>query len=92
MEENKILNEEELSQIAGGDSKEDEERKRKELEMRGHLSFDAAGNYVFMDKHGTTGVFTPAQWDSLRKEWAYTGDPDWWMRTLDVGELQGKLG
>ena len=90
MEENKILSEEELSQIAGGDRKEEEER-RKEIEMRGHLSIDAAGNYVFMDKHGTTGVFTPAQWDSLRQEWAYTGDPDWWMRTLDVGELQGKL-
>ena len=59
MEEKKILNEEELSRIAGGDQKEDEERRRKEIEMRGHLSIDAAGNYVFMDKHGTTGVFTP---------------------------------
>ena len=89
MSKEKYLNEKELEKVAGGISKE-EERKR-EIEMRGNLTLDAYGNYVFTDKHGGQGVFTPAQWNSLKQDWLYTGDPEWWMRTLDVGELKAKL-
>ena len=89
MEERKKLNEEELSQITGGDSKEEE--KKKELAMRGSLYIDGNGNYVFTDKHNGIGVFTPDQWNTLKHEWDYTGDPEWWMRTLDVNELKDKL-
>ena len=89
MEERKVLNEEELNQLAGGDSKEEE--RKKEIALRGSLYIDGNGNYVFTDKHNGTAVFTPDQWNGLKQEWAYTGDPEWWMRTLDVGELKNKL-
>lgn len=89
MGEKKKLNEEDLSHVTGGMT---EEEWKKELAMRGSLYIDANGNYVFTDKHQGTAVFTPDQWNTLKSEWNYTKDPEWWMRTLDVGELQAKLG
>lgn len=90
MEEKKVLNDAELEKVAGGESKE--EQWKREVAMRGSLSVDpVTGNYTFTDKHGNKGVFSADQWNTLSQEWAYTGDPQWWMRTLDVSELQAKL-
>ena len=83
------LNEKDLERVTGGMT--DEERK-KEIAMRGNLSFDpVTATYTFTDKHGNIGTFTAQQWETMSHEWDYTGDPQWWMRTLDVGELQAKL-
>lgn len=89
----KKLTEQELEQISGGWSEEDErrERERKEQAMRGYLTIDAMGNRTFTDKSGNVGTFTAQEWNALAQNWAYTGNPEWWMRTLDVNELKGML-
>jgi bacteriocin-like protein len=89
----KKLSEQELEQINGGWSEEEErrERERKEQAMRGSLSIDAMGNRIFTDKSGNVGTFTAQEWNTLAQNWAYTGNPEWWMRTLDVNELKGML-
>ncbi len=93
MDNDKRLSEQELEQISGGDYEEDKkrEKERQEQAMRGSLTKDAFGNYVFTDKSGNTGTFTPDEWNRLLQIWAYTGNPEWWMRTLDVNELRAKL-
>ena len=90
----KKISEQELEKVSGGetwDEKKKREHEQQEQAMRGSLTVDAMGNRIFTDKHGNTGTFTAQQWNQLAQTWAYTGNPEWWMRTLDVGELQAKL-
>lgn len=92
MDENKILNEAELSDVAGGKSdeeKREEERRRKERTLHGFISKDMLGNVTFTDKTGVVGSFTADEWNKLRKNWDYTGNPEYWMETINVSELKG---
>lgn len=92
MSDIKKIDEEKLEQVSGGMS--DEERKQREeneRKLHGRIVRDALGNVTFTDKTGVTGSFTAAQWGQLSNNWAYTGNPDYYMETINVGELQGLL-
>ena len=86
------LNDAELEQISGGYD-EDEERRRRERErsLHGRIVKDAFGNVTFTDKTGVTGTFTADQWNKLRTQWDYTGNPEYFMETINVSELNGVL-
>ncbi len=92
IENEKKIQDEELNGISGGESDE-ERRKREENErkLHGHISKDMFGNVTFTDKTGVTGNFTADEWAKLRKNWDYTGAPEYWMETINVSELQQKL-
>ena len=81
-----------LDQVSGGMS-DDEKKAREEAEkkLHGHIVKDALGNVTFTDKTGVTGTFSAADWAKLSTNWAYTGNPEYFMKTINVGELQGVL-
>lgn len=89
---NQKLNEEMLDQVSGG-ADDDEKKRREEAEkkLHGHIVKDALGNVTFTDKTGVTGSFTAAEWAKLSGNWAYTGNPEYFMETINVGELRGVL-
>ena len=89
MDNEKRLNEAELDMISGGES--DEERRRKEREQHGTIVKDGFGNVTFTDKTGCVGTFTADEWSKLRTQWAYTGNPEYFMETINVNELKGVL-
>ncbi|MCR5687523.1 MAG: hypothetical protein K6G58_05840 [Lachnospiraceae bacterium] len=92
MDNEKILQNDDLEKVSGGMS--DEERKKKEeaeRKLHGHISKDMFGNVTFQDKTGAVGSFSAADWATLRKNWDYTGNPEYFMETINVGELQGVL-
>ena len=95
MIENKdMLNNDELEQVSGGDGRlEDEEARRREAErkLHGKIVKDAFGNVTFTDKTGVTGTFSAADWGKLMTNWSYTGAPEYFMETINVGELNGVL-
>lgn len=90
MDNGKKLNEAELDQISGGYD-EEEERRKKERALHGRIVKDAFGNVTFTDKTGVTGTFTADQWNKLRTQWDYTGNPEYFMETINVNELNGVL-
>ncbi len=94
----KIIANEDLEKVSGGHHHhhhhEEEERKRREeaeRSLHGTIVKDAAGNVTFTDKTGTVGTFSAADWSKLSSNWAYTGNPEYFMETINVGELQGVL-
>ncbi|MBR4719741.1 MAG: hypothetical protein IKP31_05805 [Lachnospiraceae bacterium] len=89
-ENEKKLNDAELNEISGGWN-EEEEKKKKERSLHGRIVRDMFGNVTFTDKTGVTGTFTADEWNKLRSQWAYTGNPEYFMETINVGELQGVL-
>ncbi len=93
MENDKIIKDSELENISGGESdearKEREEREKKERALHGFISKDMFGNVTFTDKTGAVGTFTADEWNGLRKNWDYTGNPEYFMETINVGELKG---
>ncbi len=91
MDNEKIINEAELEEVSGGHHHhhdDDEERRRKEREQHGTIVKDAFGNVTFTDKTGVVGTFTADEWAKLRKNWEYTGAPEYWMETINVAELK----
>ena len=87
-----MLTESELDAISGGQSdeeKREEEKRRKERSLHGFISKDMLGNVTFTDKTGAVGSFTADEWNKLRKNWDYTGNPEYWMETINVNELKG---
>lgn len=88
--DDKILNNEALEGVTGGKS---EEQKKKEAEaerkLHGFISKDPLGNVSFTDKTGVTGSFTADEWNKLKTRWAYTGNPEYFMETINVAELKG---
>lgn len=86
----KKLNEAELDKISGGWDEEEEKRK-KERSLHGTIVRDMLGNVTFTDKTGVTGTFTADEWTKLRGQWSYTGNPEYFMETIDVSELKGVL-
>ena len=91
IENGKKLNEEELAAVNGGYDEEEEKRK-KEASLHGKIARDMFGNVTFTDKTGQIGTFTADQWNTLRKNWDYTGNPEYYMETINVNELKGVLG
>ncbi len=92
MDNEKIINEAELEKISGGETDE-ERRAREEAErkLHGKIAKDMFGNVTFTDKTGCVGTFTADEWAKLRTNWDYTGAPEYWMETINVGELKQKL-
>lgn len=93
MEKDRKLSENELEQVSGGWSEEDERKLREEKErsLHGKIVRDMFGNVTFTDKTGVTGTYTADQWNKLRSQWAYTGNPEYYMETINVSELNGVL-
>ena len=90
---NNRIKEEELEKISGGMT--DEEKKQKEeaeKKLHGKIVKDALGNVTFTDKTGVTGTFTAAEWMKLSTNWTYTGNPEYFMETVNYGELRAVLG
>ena len=72
MDNDKIINETELEEVAGGKSereKEREEREKNERSLHGCIIKDPFGNVTFTDKTGCVGQFTADEWGKLRKNW-----------------------
>ncbi len=91
MDNEKIINENELEEIAGGKSEhelEREEKEKNERKLHGFIAKDAMGNVTFTDKTGCVGSFTADEWNKLRKNWEYTGNPEYFMETINVAELK----
>ena len=89
-----MLKDDDLEQISGGDGRlEDEVARRREEDKKRHgkIVKDAFGNVTFTDKTGVTGSFSAADWAKLSTNWAYTGAPEYFMETINVGELNGVL-
>ena len=92
MADNTKLQEETLEQVSGGMSDEEwKQREENERKLHGHIVKDALGNVTFTDKTGVTGTFSAADWKKLSANWDYTGNPEYFMETINVGELQGVL-
>ena len=93
MEKDRKLSENELEQVSGGWSEEDERKLREEKErsLHGKIVRDMFGNVTFTDKTGVTGTYTADQWNKLRSKWAYSGNPEYYMETINVSELNGVL-
>ena len=91
MSDIKGIREDELENIVGGKSEEEKRREEEEKKLHGKIVRDPLGNVTFTDKTGVTGTFTAAEWSKLSTNWAYTGNPDYFMETINVGELRGVL-
>ena len=91
MDNEKILNDAELNDVNGGKSErelEKEEKEKNEKKLHGFIAKDALGNVTFTDKTGAVGTFTADEWNGLKKTWDYTGNPEYFMETINVGELK----
>ena len=53
---------------------------------------DAAGNILYTDSNGSTGTFTQAEWDRLLANWAYTGNPTYYIRQVPLADLNQMAG
>ena len=53
---------------------------------------DASGNIIFTDKNGTTGTFTQDEWNRLLGNWAYTGNPEYYIKQVPIGDLNTMIG
>ncbi len=92
MDNEKIINNSDLEEVSGGHHHhhhdDDEEERRKERSLHGFIQKDMLGNVTFTDKTGVTGTFTADEWNNLRKNWDYTGNPEYYMETINVNELK----
>ncbi|MCR5475343.1 MAG: hypothetical protein K6F28_09100 [Lachnospiraceae bacterium] len=91
MADNKKINDEILEEVSGGKSEEQKAREEAEKKLHGRIVKDMFGNVTFTDKTGVTGSFTAADWAKLSANWAYTGNPEYFMETINVNELNGVL-
>ncbi len=92
MDNEKIINDSTLEEVNGGKSEgelEREEKRKNERKLHGFIAKDMAGNVTFTDKTGAVGTFTASEWNNLRKNWDYTGNPEYFMETINVSELKG---
>ncbi|MBO5550952.1 MAG: N-acetylmuramoyl-L-alanine amidase [Lachnospiraceae bacterium] len=53
---------------------------------------DASGNIVFTDKNGATGTFTQSEWNRLLGNWAYTGNAEYYIKQVPLGDLNAIIG
>jgi hypothetical protein len=75
-DQDKILNDELLKDVNGG------------ADATGRYTFNSDGSVAFTDKNGKSVVFTPAQWQTLRNRWAYTNNPEYYISTVPLEDLQ----
>lgn len=47
---------------------------------------------IYTDPNGSEAVFTADEWSRLLGNWAYTGDPDFYIQQVPVGDLKSILG
>ena len=91
MDNEKIVNDSNLEEVTGGKSQrelEREEKEKNEKKLHGFIAKDGLGNVTFTDKTGAVGTFTASEWANLRKNWDYTGNPEYFMETINVAELK----
>ena len=72
----KILNDELLKDVNGG------------ADATGKYSFNSDGSVAFTDKNGKPTVFTADQWQTLRNRWAYTNNPEYYISTVPLDDLE----
>ena len=83
----KKIGDEQLSEVTGGEC--DADKYKKDL---GSVYINpATGNYVYTDKTQAVGEYTPAEWNKLKANWSYTGDPELYLKTVNNTELKGLL-
>ncbi|MCR5356148.1 MAG: hypothetical protein K6E63_01955 [Lachnospiraceae bacterium] len=81
------ISDDQLATVTGGEC--DADKYKNDL---GTVSQDPfTGEITYVDKTQAIGKFTKAQWDTLKQNWAYTGDPDLYIRTVNVAELNKML-
>ncbi|MCR5235017.1 MAG: hypothetical protein K6E53_14095 [Lachnospiraceae bacterium] len=68
------LNDESLAQINGGDA-------------TGSFIKNSDGSVEFTDKNNKKRVFTKEQWDFLRKKYEYSGNPNYYISTIPLEDL-----
>ena len=74
-EQDKLLNDELLKDVSGGAE-------------TGTYIFNGDGSVTFTDKNGQTCIFTGQQWQALRNRWSYTTNPEYWISTVPLSDLQ----
>ena len=52
---------------------------------------DSAGNVTYRDPAGSSTVFTASEWSKLIGKWAYTSDPEYYLKSVPVGDLRAIL-
>ena len=75
-DENKIINDEILKDVSGG------------ADATGRYIFNSDGSVAFTDKNGQSTVFSAQQWQVLRNRWAYTNNPEYYISTVPLSDLQ----
>lgn len=90
MDEKMKINDAELDAVSGGET-EEEEKNRKERSLHGTIEKDVFGNVKFTDKTGKWGTFSAADWEKLKTQWQFTGNPEYFMETINYDELKGVL-
>ncbi|MCR5748110.1 MAG: N-acetylmuramoyl-L-alanine amidase [Lachnospiraceae bacterium] len=53
---------------------------------------DALGNVTYVDAGGNRATYTAAEWNRLLANWSYTGDAEYFLKQLPVGDLNRLLG
>ncbi|MCR5604347.1 MAG: hypothetical protein K6G27_11690 [Lachnospiraceae bacterium] len=75
-DQDKIINDEALKEVNGG------------AEATGQYVFNADGSVAFRDKNGAPRVFTAQEWQRLRNRWAYTNNPEYYISTVPLSDLE----
>ncbi len=52
---------------------------------------DAAGNVTYTDGSGVSAVFSQADWNWLLSNYSHTDDPEYFLKSLPVSDLQALL-
>ena len=84
----KILNDEQMEEVSGGHHHHHDHEREKYEGQHGWITKDAAGNVTFTDKTGNVGTFSASDWQKLCGQWAYTGNPEFYISTIDNSELR----
>ena len=87
----KILNDEQMEEVSGGHHHHHDNEREKYEGQHGWITKDVAGNVTFTDKTGSVGTFSASDWQKLCGQWAYTGNPEFYISTIDNSELRGVL-
>ena len=87
MADGKLMNDAELSAVTGGECDADKYKK----DMGSVSENPLTQEITYIDKTGNVGKYTKAQWNQLKTNWAYTGNPDLYIKTVNVNELNQML-
>ena len=76
MSELNKLDDAKLEEVTGG------------AEAVGSYGFNADGSVKFTDKSGNVTTFSAQQWQTLKNNWQYTGNPEYYISTVPLADLQ----